>query len=287
MIDKSSEINDLHRRMQLCQLDILKEFRKVCDSNHIPFYLAFGSCLGAIRHHGFIPWDDDIDVYMWKEDVDRLLKLQKTFPSNLFLQTRGTDPEFGLLIARVRNSDTTLIENDHRDRNINHGVYIDIYPLFYCPRGTFSMKFVVLESFLCRLLAYGAPPLHKGEIITRLARLLLKTLPDTIRSRMTDWLYKDIVGRKETEFVSVFPDVSRGKRFLSKWFGEPVMSDFEGEKMPLPSNPEDYLAYEFGDYMQLPPVDQRRIRHQYLFTDLEHSYLNYKGKQYCTNGNIG
>ena len=132
------------KAMQACQLRILVDFQKVCEKNNIRFYLAFGTCLGAIRHQGFIPWDDDIDVFMRVEDIKKLIKLQDQFPSNLYLQTHEKEPEFGLPIVRVRDSNTTLIEADHANRDINHGVYIDIYPLFYCDgRYIQKMKTVV------------------------------------------------------------------------------------------------------------------------------------------------
>lgn len=269
------------QKMQECQLEILKEVKKVCDDNDIKFYLAFGTALGAIRHKGFIPWDDDIDIYMRMEDISRLLAVQNQLPSNLFVQTRDNEPEYGLLIARVRDSNTTLVEADHVDRDINHGVYIDIYPLFYCPESNLKMKWIVMLSFFCRLFAYNAAPMNKGGLSTIIAKVLLKVFPKSARRRMAQKMYDYITSRPQSKFVSNFPDVSLGKRFLNDWFLKPFTGDFEGEKMPLPSKPEEYLTFEFGDYMQLPPTEKRCYHHNYLFTDFEHSYKEYKGIKYC------
>lgn len=281
-MEKFSE-QEVLQQMQACQLDILKTFKKVCDANNLRFYLAFGTCLGAIRHHGFIPWDDDIDVFMRLEDINKLVQLQDQFPPNLFIQTHEKEPEYGLLMPRIRNSSTTLIEADHVDRDINQGVYIDIYPLFYCEENKWRMKIMLLKTFLCRLFVYNAPPANKGRLTTFVAKVVLKLVPDWLKKRVADGLYEQLINRSKSRLVADFPDISRGKIYQDEWFGTPVYGDFEGEQMPLPSDPHAFLAYEYGDYMQLPPEDKQHIHHHYLFADFDHSYLNYKGIKYCVN----
>ncbi len=273
--------DDFLKKMQGCQLEILKEMKKLCEKNDIKFYLAFGTALGAIRHKGFIPWDDDIDLYMRIEDIGKFVALQNQLPSNLFIQTRGNETEYGLLIVRIRNTDTTLIEADHVDRDINHGVYIDIYPLFYCPDSYLKMKWIIVLSFLCRLFAYNAPPMNKGGVSTAFSKILLSIFPNRLKRSLTNRIYDYMTSRPKSRYVSNIPDVSLGKRFLDEWFQEPSIGTFEGEEMPLPSKPEDYLTYEFGDYMQLPPKEKQCVHHNYLFADFEHSYREYKGVKYC------
>ena len=281
MIEEKYSKDDFLKGMQTSQLEILKSLKKVCDEHNVVFYLAFGTALGAVRHKGFIPWDDDIDIYMRMEDIEKLKEIQKFLPSNLFVQTRDKEKEYGLLIARVRDSNTTLVEEDHMNRDINHGVYIDVYPLFYCPESNMKMKWIVGLSFLCRLFAYNAPPANKGGIATKVSKFLLNIFPNKVKRKIADKLYTYITSQPVSKYVSTFPDVSLGKRFKDEWFKVPSTCIFEGEEMPMPTKQEDYLTYEFGDYMQLPPVEKRQIHHHYIFADFENSYQNYKGVKYC------
>ena len=274
---------DVLQQMQTCQLNLLKELKKVCDANHLTFYLAFGTCLGAVRHHGFIPWDDDIDVFMRVEDIDKLVKLQNQFPPNLFIQTHEREPEYGLLMTRIRNSSTTLVEADHYDRDINHGVYIDIYPLFYCEENALRMKWMVLKSLLCRLFVYNRPPMNKGKLSTIVAGCLLRIIPAFIKKKTAKVLYDQLIATPKSNYLTIFPDISFGSRYLADWFKKPIYGDFEGEFMPLPTDPHHFLSYVYGDYMQLPPEDQRHIHHNYLFADFDNPYLKYKGIKYCVN----
>lgn len=273
----------IQKEMQACQLRILVDFQKVCAKNNICFYLAFGTCLGAVRHKGFIPWDDDIDLFMRVDEVEKLKEVQDQLPPHLYLQTHEKDPEFGLPIVRIRDSSTTLIEADLCDRDINHGVYIDIYPLFYCngKENAILVKLAAIESLICRLFTYNAPPSNKSSISTSVSKLLLRLVPDSLKRKIANYLYKDLISHKKTKYVSNFPDISGGRYYRDEWFGVPVMADFEGMKMPLPTNASDYLTYYFKDYMQLPPESDRKVHHQYLFADFHNSYLKYKGIEYC------
>lgn len=118
-------MNDL----QKCQLEILKEFIRVCTKHHLQYYLVGGTCLGAVRHQGFIPWDDDIDVAMPRKDYDLFITMQDQMKPPYFIQTYRSDPNYIYNYAKVRDSSTTFIENYFACHQINHGVWIDVFPL--------------------------------------------------------------------------------------------------------------------------------------------------------------
>lgn len=268
------------RQMQTCQLNILKEFQKVCQANHLTFYLAFGSCLGAVRHHGFIPWDDDVDVFMRIEDIRKLVGLQDQFPPHLYIQTHEKEPEYGLLITRIRNSLTTLIEIDHCDRDINQGVYIDIYPLYYYGGSWIHRRAQLVCSFVSRLFTYNRAPMNKGIFPTVVSRILLNIFPRSIKEFIAKKTFSFLTSYHSAEYIATIPDLSDGRYYPSEVFGEPLMCQFEDVVLPIPTKPDEFLRRRYGEYMLLPPEEQRIIHHNYVFVDLNNSYLKYRGIKY-------
>ena len=116
--------------LQEVEFGILKQFIAVCEKLELKYYLVCGSALGAVKYGGFIPWDDDIDVGMFRADYERFLKeAPALMPQHLFLQNYRTEKNFAQIFSKLRNSNTTYIEKSVADMDINHGVYIDIFPL--------------------------------------------------------------------------------------------------------------------------------------------------------------
>ena len=123
------------------QLDLLMELQRVCNRYNIKMFVVWGTLLGAIRHKGFIPWDDDLDVGLLREDYDKLCEIaSKEFCEPYFFQTADSDRNFFIGYARLRNSDTTGIIKDNLDVEYNNGIYIDIYPLDGYPQNNLKRK---------------------------------------------------------------------------------------------------------------------------------------------------
>ena len=165
------------RRLQLLQLKILKEFVRVCRKHGLRFYIMDGTCLGAIRHQGFIPWDDDIDVGMYAEDFDRFIRCSEDFGPEYFLQTIETDPEFKTMIARVRLNGTTIIEKDFMNADIHQGVFIDVYPLFGYPSNSVKAQWRSWESLLYRMLLMEEAPRNHGKAAKIAGSLACRAIP--------------------------------------------------------------------------------------------------------------
>lgn len=272
------------KQMQSVQLDILVDFKRVCDNHNIKFYLAYGTCIGAIRHKGFIPWDDDIDVMMTVDEIEKFKKVCHELKSDLFFQSHENEQEYGLLIYRIRNSNTTLIESDHIDRDINHGVYIDIYPLMNSAQGAVEKRLVRLSMLFYRLFIYNAPPVNKGKKVKFISTLILRVTPNFIKNRLCVLLSKYLYSRKSCNKYSTLFTISRGSQdYPSEWFKEPTYLSFEGIRMPVPTFVHEYLSSIYGDYMTLPPEEKREMHHDYVFADFKNSYINYRGIKYCIN----
>ena len=130
------------RNLQLKILEMVKYLDQFCKENNIEYYIIYGSCLGAVRHKGFIPWDDDFDIGMTLENYNKFVDLCKTKldTNKYFLQTLDTDPNYYLSFAKLRDINTTLIEEKNKGISIQYGVYVDIFPIVGIPKNNFSRK---------------------------------------------------------------------------------------------------------------------------------------------------
>ena len=135
------------KRLKEIELAIFRAFIDVCDKLNLKYYLLAGTLLGAVRHQGFIPWDDDIDVGMPREDYEIFVeKGQALLPKEYFIQTFKTDPDYAANFAKIRNCGTTFLETSVRNCNINHGVFIDVFPLHvYSADKTAQKRFTNLK----------------------------------------------------------------------------------------------------------------------------------------------
>lgn len=269
-------------RLQQAQLKIYQEIDRVCKLLKIDYMLAFGTCIGAVRHHGFIPWDDDIDLCMRVEDLDILHENAHLFDKSFFVQNRFSDPQYRLMITRIRDNGTTLIETTEEDRDINHGIFVDIYPLYNCSDSRFMRKKQQIDSMLCRLMLYGQPPKNKGSILTKGSSLLLKLVPEKYRPGLVEYLYRKYHDQKYTGYMCYHYGNRPKAVFSYDWLFPVRYVEFEDLMAPIPSDYDNYLRQLYkGEYMELPPENERVFHHEYAYIDFDHSYLDYKGSKYC------
>lgn len=159
------ELDKKHiEQLRMAELDLLRVFMSVCDELGLQYFIVQGTLLGAVRHGGFIPWDDDIDVGMLRKDYDILMsKGQTLLPPGYFLQTHENDPGYIHGFGKLRNSNTAFVETTCRYRKMNHGIFIDIFPFDFYPdsrlkRCAFELKKFFLRYRVQDLLNMQIPP---------------------------------------------------------------------------------------------------------------------------------
>ena len=270
-------------RLKEIELDMLGAFIDCCRSLHLNYYLLGGTLLGAVRHKGFIPWDDDIDVGMPRSDYEIFLKeAQKLLPDHYFIQSRSSDPEVLNNFAKIRDSRTTFIEKSVKDRRIHHGVYIDIFPLDYYPdkkpnQLIFDFKNKVLSLRIRE--GYSLPDnlrhsLFKERIIKLLIRIIAikyHTLSDALEAR--EKLYSSV---KSSSLIANFSGTWKRKEIVpADWFGKGINGSFEGYNVLLPKAYDKWLTHVYGNYMELPPAEKRVPHHYTEVIDLDHPYTDY------------
>lgn len=267
------EVNQ--EKLRAVQLDILRRFISVCDVLSLRWTLAYGSCLGAVRHGGYIPWDDDIDVAMPREDYEKFLENAQTLLGDgYFLQTAKTDPDYPQCFAKIRYTNSTFIETSVKDFKINHGIYIDIFPVTeYKETRLFDLK--VRYYDLCASRAYYVPNRKKG-VKNAVKNLLCLPIGDYRKARDKK---EKLIKKAETEstgVVSTLCGIWRMGENVPKYIFESfVKMPFEGIEANVPEKWDEYLTLIYGDYMKLPPEENRIPHHYCEIIDPERSYKEY------------
>lgn len=271
------------KTVQEILLGYLLEIDRICRKYHIRYFLAGGTLLGAIRHHGFIPWDDDADVMMLREDYDRFLKVvQEELPENIFVQLPTTEKGNHNPFTKLRINDTMFAtEFTGHFMDMHNGIFFDVLAHDQTGNHKWSQKLHLMLTMLSRSIVFnkwGNTDIKSGgnhpvicKIVDHLKYLIPMPFAQWVqnkaltffKNRNTDYLY-DGMGR----------NLKRGA-FPKRWLEETVYVDFEGYKFPVPKEYDQYLTWLYGDYMQMIPVSARRTSHSIVLTDLG-AYGNYR-----------
>ena len=239
------------RKAQLRMLDILIEVDKICRKHNITYWLDGGTCLGAVRHKGFIPWDDDIDISVMRKDYKRLRKLlQEELPANIVFQDESTDRHYPSKMGKVRDRHSYFEEQEVKKTLKEQGIFIDIFIL---EKGNVNIKsfvdFFYGRSFR-RLRGHSG---NKGEyIIALLMWPFANLLVFMVR------LFGFLVSSDHLIYGYGIPTLRKYQLHASDYFPpKPIV--FEGHEFMAPADPDAYLKRLFGNYMQIPPEDKRRV----------------------------
>lgn len=251
------------RAVQLKELEILKAIRDICESNGIDYWLDGGTILGAMRHKGFIPWDDDIDIAMRRDDIPRFVEAaQRELPDGLFMQTMESDPSCRLPIIKVRDTNSFLVEGgDDFNRPYLKGLYVDIFPLMPYPSISKSFCKRVVRGY-CR--ANGIllqQHTYSWRSVAELFWFGIKRFSYRIQ-----WLLA-CAFRPMNEYFSNTLDTNGYGIIhrLTDIFPTSTI-EFEGETFSAPANPDAYLRNIYGEYMKLPP-EEKRHGHAVFFVE--------------------
>lgn len=275
------------KKLQDKQLEILKEVHEVCKKLDIRYTLSSGSALGAVRHQGFIPWDDDIDIAMTRKDYDKFISSgSKIMRSKYFIQTYQTDPQYPHIFAKVRDNETTLIEKSTQNLSINHGVYIDIFPIDKVSNNKllriidkYTLSFLNLVKFstdkeYCKI-SKSKKSRYIRLLIYPFARIIgtqrLCKIEDRVR---TKYNRNDLCKTTYADSGQVSPPHRlTDKRLMDiDIFNKVREVLFENEKFYLIEEYDRYLNTTYGEYMKLPPVEKRISHHDIISLDLDKSY---------------
>ncbi len=274
------------RKLQLKELDTLVYFKEFCDKNNLLFYLCGGCCIGSLRTGGFIPWDDDIDILMPRDDYEKLYKLWDNDKQERFKLLRTDEKIFtGNIFTTIVDTETTCVKANQAHLDIPFGIMMDIFPIDGCPKGKFKRTMQKLNAMIYSLFLAQIVPENHGGIMALGSKFLLSIVKSP-KAREKKWRNAERRMSKykiaDCEYITELCEGvhSMQPEYPKEWFASAVYREFEGLQMPIPVGYDPYLKKAFGDYMTLPPEDKQKPHHDMILVDTERSYKEVlKGKK--------
>lgn len=274
------------REMQQKSWEMYRYFAEFCQQHNLLFYACGGCCIGAIRHKGFIPWDDDIDIFMPRPDYEKLAKLwnEKADTQRYCYVRSDKDLNTADLMAKICDRNTTLITTYQLGKDMPQGLTMDILPLDGCPKpGSYRRKLQKLYALLFSLYCAQTVPQNHGKILATGAKALLAVVPS---QKLRYYLWRFFQKRMtaipfgSTKWVT---ELCSGPKYMQNeyeyaWFSKAKTVEFEDSTIQIPIGYDEYLRFAFGDYLALPPEDKQKPHHDLAVLDLETPYETYLAK---------
>ena len=259
--------------------ELLEQFHHICSKHNIKYMLFAGSALGAVRHKKIIPWDDDLDVVMMREEYEKFLKVA---PAEIDMDKYFVQAEFSehwpMFFSKLRKNNTACLERmTPKDKKMHQGVYIDIFP---CD-NLVDLPLVRKTQFYISKIVIAKSLFKRGYLTNSLTKKIIMVFSMLFPSKILAEFVQQ-KNKKDTEYVhTFFGAASKYEKnvFPRKWMTETVMMKFGENEYPVSKYYDELLKKLYGDYMTPPTEDQKRIKVHAEFVDVENSYETYLEQQ--------
>lgn len=264
------------RQLQLTQLEILKLIDRICKNHGIPYSLYAGTLLGAVRHKGFIPWDDDLDVCMKRADYMRFLQVwDEERPVGYLLQNKGNASSFSQSFSKIRKDHTCFLQSESEIGQYHTGIFVDIFPIDRMPSGGLAKKLFQYRCLKYQLLTREFVPPKGSPVQKAFAGMVLALSPKKLRAAKRGRLLKHITRYNDKEDLPAVAVETQSS------IQTPLPPDFMTRFTELPFEDgcfmcsavwDRYLSVKYGDYMKLPPESEREWKHHPIILDFTRNY---------------
>lgn len=275
------------RKLQKKCLEITLVFKEFCEKHDLLFYFCGGCCIGTLRHQGFIPWDDDIDVFMPRNDYEKLCELwPKEMDETKYRLSRTSKEQFlRSQLTMITDEETTFVKERQMDLDIAHGIRLEILPLDGCPSSRFKRKMQLLWGLAYQIYINQEAPTSKGKGFYLIGKGMLLFAPGWKNRYRMACLCERHMSKYPIEECDYITELCVRYNYMvneypKEIFASAVYKEFEGEQMPIPVGYDTYLKMAFGDYMTMPPKENQVPSHDGIVVDTEKAYSQYKGVYY-------
>lgn len=278
--ETNSDLSAIQQQLWATEQEILDVIDSVCQTHNLRYSLAYGTLLGAVRHGGFIPWDDDVDVMMPREDYEKLIEIwPASAPEGFLMETEQMSDDYVNNFLKIRKEHTTFLQFES-ERTAKHlkGIYVDVFPADRRAPGRLS-RAIQYAAFAVNLLFNRGYRSGSGGLIGAAEKVLLRMVPKRAYRKISDRAGK--ISRRwngDDEAQLIFPCTIRDCRryYPSDLFSHLELIPFNGKNYYAYRDREQFLTIRYGDFMQLPPEEERVWKHHPILIDFTHNYEELK-----------
>lgn len=267
------------RKVQKVELEILDIVHKVCVENQLKYSLAYGTLIGAVRHQGFIPWDDDIDICMPREDYEKFLEIWPKYKfEDYILQNIETDEDFTQNFTKIRKNHTTFLQPKEEQYKYHKGFFVDIFPGDRVPDSKLKRQFqffnIAVNLLYSRKFKSGSSS-KTISIVENTLFLFPKSFQKKYR-KVAENILKKYNFNSELQYVFASTINAARTYYPNDIFENRILTDFEGKRFYIFKDYDTCLKIQYGDYMQLPPENERVWTHTPQMIDFHRNYEEIK-----------
>jgi lipopolysaccharide cholinephosphotransferase len=262
--------NDQLRKLQLVQLEILKVIDRVCRKHKIQYSLHAGTLLGAIRHKGFIPWDDDLDICMLRDDYNRFIHIWNE--PGYILQNKENTPNFTQSFSKIRKDRTAYIHTFDEQGKYHTGIFVDVFPVDRIPNTRVQRYIFWWRCMRYQLYTREFIPPKSGLLVRAVSKIYLSLIRGKRRVRNRNILFKKITKynvNSKLNLSMIDTINTMCQIYPHNLFDNIVEIDFENNKFMAFMEWDEVLTIRYSDYMQLPPEEERSCKHNPIFLSFE------------------
>lgn len=253
---------EMLKKVQKIELEILLEFDRICRKNNIKYSITGGTLLGAVRHGGFIPWDDDADVSMLREEYDKFVEIcdAELDKRRFYFQDINCTNGYRWGYAKLRRKDTVFLRENQEHLQFEQGIFMDIFPRDSVPDGWFEERWHCFKCFFVRKILWSeVGKYHEKNIVKKYAYRILNRITKDSYKKIYQGLVKTSLDTNTKRVRALtFPIPYKGKGYDRKWYEDYQDIEFEGHMLMVERGYKDWLKVEFHNYMELPPVKKRK-----------------------------